>query len=170
VAARFLTLVLFLLFVTLGPGLLLFAGQVGMGIEKLTLGQRLADLGSIALHSLILVVPMSAAVLACSSLTRRAYVAGILWAAIFFSSAGFSEILAAALREDWCRLLSWTNLTAHLGNYVWQARPVKAGLLSGPAAPVLRCGWVEPLLILASITAVSLGIARWRVRSVEGGE
>jgi ABC-2 type transport system permease protein len=170
VAARFLTLVLFLLLVTLGPGLLLFLGQIGMGTENLTAVQRLADLGSITLHSLILVVPMSAAVLACSSLTKRAAVAGILWAAIFFSSAGFSEILSTALHEDWCGLLSWTNLTAHLGNHVYQARPVQAGLLSGPQAPALRTGLWEPILILASVTVLSLGIVRWRVRSVEAGE
>ena len=170
VAARFLTLVLFLLVVTLGPGLLLFLGQIGMGTEKLSFGQRLADLGSITLHSLILVVPMSAAVLACSSLTRRASVAGILWAAVFFSGAGFSEILTNALHQDWCGLLSWTNLTAHLGNCVYQSRPVQPGLLSGPQAPVLRTGGWGPLIILVSITVVSLGIVHWRVRSVEGGE
>ncbi len=170
VAAKFLTLSLFLLLVTLGPGLLLFLGQIGMGTEKLSAGQRLADLGSITLHSIIMVVPMAAAVLACSSLSKRAYVAGILWAAIYFSSTGFSEILSSTLHEDWCGLLSWTNLTAHLGNYAYQARPVKAGLLGGAQAPVLKCGWGTPLLILASVTAASLGIVRWRVRSVEAGE
>ena len=75
-----------------------------------------------------------------------------------------------ALHEDWCGLLSWTNLTAHLGNHVYQARPVQAGLLSGPQAPALRTGLWEPILILASVTVLSLGIVRWRVRSVEAGE
>ncbi|MBI3858604.1 MAG: hypothetical protein HY293_23200, partial [Planctomycetes bacterium] len=41
---KFLSLVLFLLLVTLGPGLLLFLGQIGMSSERLTWGQRLGDL------------------------------------------------------------------------------------------------------------------------------
>jgi len=170
VAAKFLTLTLFLLFVTLGPGLLLFIGQIGMGTEDLSAGQRLADLGSITLHSLIMVVPMASAVLACSSLSKRAYVAGILWAVIFFSSTQFSSILSATLHEDWCGLLSWTNLTSHLGNALYQSRPVRPGILSGPENPVLPYGPWPPLLILGTVTVVSLGIVRWRVRSVEAGE
>lgn len=167
VAAKFLTLALFLLFVTWVPALLLFAGQLGMGLEKLTLAQRLADLGSITLHSLVIVVPMSAVVLACSSVTRRAYVAGLLWATLFFSSTIFSEVLYQTVRQEWCRMISWTNLTSHLGNFCWQVR-LTAGMK--PPKPVLQVGWEEPLLILGAVTILSLVIVRRRMRSVEAGE
>ncbi len=167
VLAKFSTLVLFLLFVTLGPALLLFCGQLGMGLEKLSAGQKLADLLAITLHSLILTVPLSAAVLACSSMTKRAYVAGILWATIFFASTGFSEILSEVLKEDWCGLLSWSRLTAHLGDFCYQER----GAASGPRnTHALACGWLPPLAILSGITAASLAFVRYRLRSTEAGE
>jgi hypothetical protein len=162
-AGKFLSLVLFLLFVTLGPGLLLFMGQLGMGQEKVTFGQRLADLGAITLHSLILTVPMSAVVLAFSSVTKRAYVASILWATFFFSSLAFSDILYKVLRKDWCKMVNWMNLTAHLGDLCYPRR--------GASPPrVLECGWVEPLTILSAITLLSLTVVWLRIRSVEAGE
>jgi len=169
-AGKFLTLAIFLLFVTLGPALLLFGGQTAMGAEKITTGQRLADLGAITLHSLIIVIPMTSVVLACSSLTKRPYVAGILWAALFFASQAFSRILAQGLEADWCGLLSWTNLTSHLGNLCYPSRPIKAGLFTGPSVQVLPYGWREPFFILAGITAASIGIVLWRVRPGGGGE
>jgi ABC-type transport system involved in multi-copper enzyme maturation permease subunit len=170
VAAKYLTLSLFLLFVTFGPALLLWTGQIAMGAETLTWGQRFADLGSIALHSVILVAPMAAAVLACSSLTKRPYVAGILWSTLFFASTGFSEILWSALKEDWCHLISWTRLTAHLGDQCYQKRGMAISFLDGATGPALNYGWWEPLLILAGVTAAALALVRWRVRSTEAGE
>jgi ABC-type transport system involved in multi-copper enzyme maturation permease subunit len=170
VAGKFLTLALFLLFVTLGPALLLFAGQAAMGAEKLTTGQRLADLGAITLHSLVIVVPMTAVVLACSALTKRPYVAGILWAGFFFASQAFSRILSQGLDEPWCGLLSWTNLTSHLGNLCYPSRPVKAGLFTGPSVQVLPYGWAPPFFVLAGLTAASLGLVLWRVRPGGGDE
>jgi hypothetical protein len=162
-AGKFIALSLFLLTATLGPGLLLWAGQAGMGSEKLTLGDRLADLGAITLHSLILVVPISAMVLAFSSVTRRTYVAGILWATFYFASLIFSTVLQATLKEDWPKLVSWVNLTAHLGDLCYPARG-----LAGKA--ILDCGWIEPLAILGSATVLSLAVVWRRLRSVEAGE
>jgi hypothetical protein len=162
-AGKFLALSLFLLTATLGPGLLLWMGQAGMGQEKLTLGARLADLGAITLHSLILVVPVASMVLAFSSFTRRTYVAGILWATFYFGSLIFSAVLQATLKEDWPKLVSWTNLTAHLGDLCYPAR----GL---PGKRVLDCGWIEPFAILGSVTALSLLLVWRRLRSVEGAE
>jgi len=173
VLAKFLTLVIFLLLVTLGPALLLFAGQIAMGGERLTTGQRLADLRAITLHSLILVVPMSAVVLACSSVTKRAYVAGILWATIFFASLGFERLLTDLLEEDWCGLLSWTKLTGHLGDFCYEYRPPPdLGRMKNPPElkPQLAFGWGPPFLILSAVTAASLAWVRLRLRSAEAGE
>jgi ABC-type transport system involved in multi-copper enzyme maturation permease subunit len=161
-AGKFLSLVLFLLIVTLGPGLLLFFGLLGMGQEKLTFVQRMGDLGAITLHSLILALPMSAAVLAFSSLTKRTYVAAILWTTFYFASITLSQVLTATLKAEWPKMLSWTNLTAHLGDLCYPAR--------NPTPPLLECGWGPPLLILGSITLLSLAIVWRRLRSVEGEE
>lgn len=161
-AGKFLALAGFLLAATWGPGVALFLGQLGMGGEKLTLGQRLGDLGAITLHSLIIVVPMTAAVLACSSLTRSAHVAGLLWASVFFSSWAFSEALTNLLGREWCRMISWMRLTAHLGDLVYPARH--------PTEPILACGWEEPALLLGGVTLLSLAVAAWRLRAAEAGE
>lgn len=160
---KFLALVLFLLLVTLGPGLLLFLGQLGMGQERLTFGQRLGDLGSITLHSLILTVPMSAVVLAFSSLTKRTYLAAILWATFYFLSLSLAPALSFALKSDWPKMLSWVNLTAHLGDLCYAKR-------TASSTAILDCGWEPPLAILASITLVSLALVWRRLRSVEGEE
>jgi ABC-type transport system involved in multi-copper enzyme maturation permease subunit len=159
---KFLALVLFLLLVTLGPGVLLWSGQIGMSQEKLSWAQRLGDLLAITLHSLILTVPMSAVVLAFSSLTKRTYVAAILWAAFFFSSLTFSTILEGVLKSSWPKLLSWANLTAHLGDLCYPGR--------GPSTPVLDCGWGPPFAILLGLTTLSLAVVWRRLRSTEGAE
>jgi ABC-type transport system involved in multi-copper enzyme maturation permease subunit len=161
-AGKFLTLALFLLFVTLVPGLLLFAGSFGIQADKLTAGQRLADLLGIVLHSLVLVVPMSAAVLAFSSLTKRPYLAAILWATLFFSSWIFSGVLYSLLHKEWCLMVSWMNLTVHLGNLCYsQHKNPKWGLTTD---------WRVPFSILSVITIGSFWIVWRRIRSVEGGE
>jgi ABC-type transport system involved in multi-copper enzyme maturation permease subunit len=159
---KFLALVLFLLFVTLVPGLALFLGQIGMGQERLSAGERLGDLGSIVLHSLILTIPMSAVVLAFSSLTKRTYLAAILWVIFYFVSTSLSPTLVFALKTDWPKMLSWQNLTAHLGDLCYAQR--------GPSVHVLDCGPGLPLLILGSVTLLSLALVWRRLRSTETEE
>ena len=60
-------------------------------------------------------------------------------------------------------MVSWMNLTIHLGNYCYPERGT-------PTPPFLDCGWGPPLAILTAITAVSLAVVWWRLRSVEAGE
>ena len=159
---KFLALVLFLIFVTLVPGLVLFLGQLGMGQERIGTPERLQDLGSIVLHSLILTVPMSAVVLAFSSMTKRTYLAAILWVTFYFLSTTLSPTLVLALKADWPKMLSWQNLTAHLGDLCYAQR--------GPATHVLDCGAGLPLLILGGATVLSLALVWRRLRSTETEE
>lgn len=159
---KFLSLVLFLLFVSFGPALLLFFGQIGMSQERLTTGQRLADLGSITLHSLILTIPMSAVVLAFSSMTKRTYLAAILWIIFYFLSSTLSPTLTFALKSDWPKMLSWPNLTAHLADLCYAQRTT--------STPILDCGAWPPLLILGGITVISLALVWRRLRSTETEE
>ena len=159
---KFLALVSFLMIVTLLPGLLLFLGQLGMGQERLSTGERLQDLGSIVLHSLVLTVPMSAVVLAFSSFTKRTYLAAILWVIFFFLSSTLAPTLTFALKSDWPKMLSWPNLTAHLGDQCYAQRT--------SSTPVLDCGAWPPLLILGSLTVLSLALVWRRLRSTETEE
>jgi ABC-type transport system involved in multi-copper enzyme maturation permease subunit len=161
-AGKFLTLALFLLFATLVPGVLLFAGSLGIQGDSLGVVDRLRDLLGIVLHSLVLVVPMTAVVLAFSSLTKRPYVAAILWATLFFSSWICSGVLTSLIHQEWCKLVSWMNLVIHLGNSCYPQR--------GSVKPFLECDWRPPFAILASITLLSLWVAWRRIRSVEAGE
>jgi ABC-type transport system involved in multi-copper enzyme maturation permease subunit len=159
---KFIALVLFLLTVTLGPGLLLFLGLLAMGQEHLSVAERLGDLAAITLHSLILTLPMSAVVLAFSSLTKRTYLAAILWTTFYLVSVTVSQVLTATLKTEWPKMLSWTTLTAHLGDLCYPTRH--------PSPPLLDCGWAPPLTILGSITLLSLGIVWRRLRHLESEE
>lgn len=159
---KFLSLVLFLLIVTLGPGLLLFIGQLGMSTERFTFGERMADLLAVVLNSLILTIPMSAVVLAFSSLTKRTYLAAMLWVGFYFLSASMAPTLTFALKADWPKMLSWPNLTAHLGDLCFPQRT--------PTTPILDCGAWPPLLILGAATVASLALVWRRLRSTEGEE
>lgn len=173
--AKYLTIVGLLLTVTLGPALMLFVGQILMGMEKTTWTSKFNDLSAIASHSLIIAMPMGAAILGLSALSKRGYIAGILWAVIYFTSMAVSGILQNTVREEWCKLVSWHNLTSHLGNFVYEIRPVKVSIplfgdqmQSAPQVMLLK-PW-PCFTILAAITVIGLSWVRFRVRSVEGGE
>lgn len=159
---KFAALALFLLFATLGPGLLLWTGQIGMGAERITALQRLADLGSLVLHSLVLTVPLAAVTLGFSTASQRGYVAALLWASVYFGGEAAAAVLGNLLRASWPKLLSWRMLTTHLGDLCWRGEP--------PRPRILDCGWGPPLAILASASLVALLFAWRRLRSVEADE
>ena len=85
--------------------------------------------------------------------------AAILWTSFYFATMIVSEILKRLLHEGWCEMISWTNLTSHLANYVYAPRPAPK--------PVLDCGWLEPLAILVSVTVLSLAIVWRNIKAVE---
>jgi hypothetical protein len=158
---KFLALALFLLCVTLGPGLLLWFGQGGMTQEKIPFAQRLGDLAAVCGHSLILVVPMAAVVTGLSSLTKRSYLAAVLWSGLYFGSLAFSEALPRIVKAEWPKLLSWQNLTAHLGDFLYPGAGVKHAL---------DFGWAEPFAILGGLTVLGLALAYRRLRALEAEE
>ncbi|HLY73212.1 MAG TPA: hypothetical protein VKU80_03770, partial [Planctomycetota bacterium] len=101
-------------------------------------------------------------VLAFSSMTKRTYLAAILWVIFYFLSSSLSPTLVFALKADWPKMLSWQNLTAHLGDLCYAQR--------GPPNAVLDCGAWPPLLILGSATILSLALVWRRLRSTETEE
>jgi len=110
---------------------------------------------------------MSAVVLAFSSLTKRTYLAAILWATFYFLSVSLSEVLRVTLKAEWPKMLSWVNVTAHLGDLCYAARSSPGLPMAPPSAPILDCGWGPPLVILSSLTVLSLLLVWRRLRSVE---
>lgn len=166
----------FLLSATFVPSLLLWLGQIGMGREELAWAERFRDLYAIAGHALLIVVPSSAAILALSSLSRTAYVPGIAWVLIYSGSEVVSAILHRFVKAPWCKLISWQNLTAHLGNLLYEKRPIVGGFgnIRNPPAfrsdPGLQYGWFEPAAILAAATVLALAVVLWRLRKLEAAE
>lgn len=165
--------VLFLLSATYLPAVILWIGQWAMSRDTLSSAQRFADLSAITFHSLVLVVPTSVYVVALSSLSRNAVVPGILWVMTYFGSRAVSEILRGAVREEWCKLLSWDLVVARLGELAYEPRYVRntvAGKFFDPAPPAMSYGWEAPAAIVAGIVAVSLALVLWRLRKFETQE
>jgi ABC-type transport system involved in multi-copper enzyme maturation permease subunit len=170
-AGKFVVVALFLLSASFLPSVLLWFGQLAMSKEALTTGERLRDLGSIFLHSLVIVVPSSAVILALSSLSRAAYIPGVMFVLIHFGSQIAGWILEGRVKAEWVKLVSFQNNTAHLGNLVYQERPLKSW--SGdPFAlqPVMSYGWGPPAAVLLAITLFSIAVVLWRLRKFESQE
>lgn len=171
-AARFLSLLLFFLQVTLLPAVVLWAGQWGMGPEEISFASRLRDLGAVVFHSLVITIPFTAVVLAFSSLTKRPHVAGMLWVLFYMLTWIFSSILQHTVDREWCRLLWWQNLTARVGEVFYEDRPMaKLFPIGGETSldiPVpLEMGPLVPALILAGATLVGLIVIRFQLRRAE---
>lgn len=161
-----------LLSTTLLPGLCLWVGHWAISRDVLTTGERLSDLLGIVKQSLVLVVPMTMYVLALSSLSRNAFVPGILWVLTYLGSSMVAVILGETAQREWCKLVSWPNLVARLGELSYQVRPLKspAGFEIVSSVPTMAYGWREPLAILAAVTALSVVVILWRLRKFEGHE
>jgi hypothetical protein len=172
IAGKFAILTLFLLSATLVPLIALWIGQVAMGREEITWIDRLRDLGALTLHSLIVVVPSSAIMLALSSMSRTAYVPGVLYVFVYFGSQIAGWILEARLKAPWCKLVTWQNLTAHLGTLCYPARAVKPppGMDPFALAPVMEYGWRQPAALLLGITLLAFAVVFWRLRKFEGND
>ena len=170
-AGKFVVVAAFLLSASFLPSILLWFGQLAMSKEVLTTAERLRDLGSIFVHSLIIVVPSSAVILALSSLSRAAYIPGVMYVFVHFGSQIAGWILEGRVKAEWVKLVSFQNLTSHLGDLVYQERPLKSWN-GDPFAlqPVMAYGWKPPAAGLLVITLVSFGVVLWRLRKFESQE
>ncbi|MHC4606347.1 MAG: hypothetical protein ACYTAF_05385, partial [Planctomycetota bacterium] len=126
IAAKYMVILSFLGLATFLPGLMLWIGQVTIGNEPTTFAEHFADLGAIFAHSLTISLPAGALILAFSSLSRTRYVPVILWVLLYEGTAIASGILSHALDVEWAKLLSYRNLTAHLGMMFYEWRPVRS--------------------------------------------
>lgn len=151
---------IFLLSSTLLPAFVLWISALAIGNEELDFGSRLLDLAGITATSLLVVVPMTLGVLACSSLTRRPALAGVYWILFFLGTMIFGETLARYTEEDLYSLIS-------IPNNLWLvAEPLFKTRLEW--TPIRRdYGVLPPLFALLGLVGVSSGVLFWRFRRFE---
>lgn len=154
VAAQFLGLVILLLVMTLGPMLLLFAGNALLADAALTYVQHhLDDLWHIVLSGGLLALYYGATAVAAAAFTdRRAYATGAFVALMLLSGA-VAAILARIVHfagDEWLQLLDLLYLPMRV------VRP----LFNAPIFPALN-PWACAGVTLG-LVVVSLGLLVWR--------
>jgi ABC-type transport system involved in multi-copper enzyme maturation permease subunit len=159
-AGKALALVLFLCAGTLVPGLLLWLSAWMVGVEEIGWGSRLLDLLGIAATSLLVVVPLTACVLAFSSLTRKTALAGIYWILFFLGTWTVSETLREATRETSFGLLSIPRTMQAAAAALFETRVRMPPADAGQAA-------LESALILGALTAAAAAVLWARLRRFE---
>ena len=143
------------LFVTLAPGLLLYAVAIALAPAHF-LKWDLAWLGpAVALQAVVLSLSLSLPALAISSLSRSARVAGLAFFGLLMGLDMVSGIVGAIGRWPATILFSIQACVNALGD----------ALLGAPRDSALP--WVYPALVLAAVAAGSLAVLRSRVRDVE---
>jgi ABC-2 type transport system permease protein len=142
--------------ITLVPGLLLYATGLGLAPEQY-LKWGLAWIGpAVVLHSLAASLVVSLLVLAVSSLSRSARVAGLGFVGLFFGLEMVRVVLQNGFNRKEAVLLSLQADLQSLGV-----------ALFGVADRQLDIFWGWPLLVLLVVSLGCLAILRSRVRAVE---
>jgi ABC-2 type transport system permease protein len=142
--------------ITLVPGLLLYATGLGLAPEQY-LKWGLAWIGpAVVLHSLAASLVVSLLVLAVSSLSRSARVAGLGFVGLFFGLEMVRVVLQNGFNRNEAVLLSLQADLQSLGV-----------ALFGVADRQLDIFWGWPLLVLLVVSLGCLAILRSRVRAVE---
>jgi ABC-2 type transport system permease protein len=142
--------------VTLVPGLLLYAAGLGLAPEQYLKWELWWIAPAIVAHALTESLVVSLLVLAISSLSRSARVAGLAFVGLFFGLEMVRVVLQNGFHRKEAVLLS---LQADL-----QALGVA---LFGVADRSLQIPWIWPLAVLVVVSFGSLAILRSRVRAVE---
>jgi ABC-2 type transport system permease protein len=142
--------------VTLVPGLLLYAAGLGLAPEQYLRWELWWIAPAILAHAVTMSLVVSLLVIAISSLSRSARVAGLAFVGLLFGLEMARVVLQNGFHRQEAVLLS---LQADL-----QALGVA---LFGVVDRSLRIPWTWPLLVLALVSLGCLAILRSRVRAVE---
>jgi ABC-2 type transport system permease protein len=142
--------------VTLVPGLLLYAAGLSLAPEQYLKWELWWIAPAIVAHAVTESLVVSLLVLAISSLSRSARVAGLAFVGLFFGLEMVRVVLQNGFHRKEAVLLS---LQADL-----QALGVA---LFGVADRSLQIPWVWPLAVLVAVSLGSLAVLRSRVRAVE---
>jgi len=142
--------------VTLVPGLLLYFAAVGLAPGSFLEVRLVWIAPAVALHSLAMCLVYGLLMLALSSLSRSARVAGLGFAALVLGLELVVAIVQANFDLPAARLLSLQQDVRMLGEALFGIAE-RPGLL----------GWPGACAVLAATAAVSLVVIRHRVRAVE---
>lgn len=159
-AGKALALGIFLLGTTMGPAFLIWVGAAAVGVEEIGWGTRLLDLGGIVLNSLLVAVPMTAAVLALSSLTRKPALSGVYWMLIYLVAMSMGELLSAQLEEPAWSLLVWSSNLESISAGLYESRVSVGASGNLPAAGAA-------LAAMLGITAAACAALWARLRRFE---
>jgi ABC-2 type transport system permease protein len=155
IVGKLAVLVVFLLNVTLVPGLLLLVLQVVFSGSFDFIGKNLYLIPAVVLGSLVQVIVSSTTMLALSSLSKSSRYAALLFTgAIFFTDAlsGALQIIFGSTR------MSWVSITANMG----QVTDVIFR-----QTPKYETPWIVSLMVLLALVALSISVLERRVRGVE---
>jgi ABC-2 type transport system permease protein len=142
--------------VTLVPGLLLYAACLGLAPEQFLKRELWWIAPAVIVHSVTASLVVSLAVLAVSSLSRSARVAGLGFAGLVFGLEMARAVLQNGFNRKEALLLSPQADLQALGV-----------ALFGMTDRQLDIGWGWPLLVLVAVCVGCLAILRSRVRAVE---
>jgi len=145
----------FLALPTLVPGMLLFFLAVLFKSDASFLEQNYWVPASVLGYSLLIIATYSVVMLAVSSLSKSSRFAGIVFAALFFFSRIFYQILSVVLRSTRVAWVSLGNNLTQIGDYVFQVSPQYQ-------SPLWLSAMVLGLLMLGSVW-----LLHHRVQAVE---
>lgn len=155
IGGKLAVLVVFLLNVTLVPGLLLLLLQVAFSGSTEFISKNLYLIPSIILGSLVQVVVSATTMLALSSLSKSSRYAALLFTgAIFFTKAlsGALQLITGSTRMAW---LSISANMEQVTDVIFRE------------TPKYETPWGVSLLVLLALVAVSISVLERRVRGVE---
>jgi len=145
----------FLALPTLVPGMLLFFLAVLFKSDASFLEQNYWVPASVLGYSLLIIATYSVVMLAVSSLSKSGRFAGIVFAALFFFSRIFYQILSVVLRSTRVAWVSLGNNLTQIGDYLFQVSPQYQ-------SPLWLSAMVLGLLMLGSVW-----LLHHRVQAVE---
>jgi len=155
IAGKLGVLIVFLLFVTLVPAILLVLLQISFSGSFEFIRANLFVIPAIVLGSLVRVLVSSFAMLALSSLSKSTRYVAILYAGLVFFTDRMADILSLITGST---RIAWMSLSRNIDNVtdvIFRQAPRYE-------APVLVC-----ILVLVGVVAVSISVLERRVKGVE---
>jgi hypothetical protein len=155
IAGKLGVLVVFLLFVTLVPAILLVLLQISFSGSFEFIRANLFVIPAIVLGSLLRVLVSSFAMLALSSLSKSTRYVAILYAGLVFFTDRMADILSLITGST---RIAWMSLSRNIDNVtdvIFRQTPRYE-------APVLVC-----ILVLIGVVVVSISVLERRVKGVE---
>ena len=155
IAGKLSVLMVFLLFITWVPALLLLVVQVGFAGNFTFLKANAYLFPAITVYSLIEVLLVSICVMALSSLSTSGRFVGILYTALIFFSDALYGVMRAVTGSTSVSWIAFGNNLAQLGDLIFRV-PLR-----------YETPWGISLAVVVGLIALSAVILERRVRGVE---